>query len=111
MAEALCRLGATQHQLADSFGVAIRTIEQWLVNHPEFHDAVHKGLYEGFSPRVVRSLAQQAIGYDIEIEEQKLLANGQVMKLTQRKHILTNVAATIFWLMLPHNARPNDGRW
>ena len=39
----LCRLGATDTQLADAFGVAESTISRWKIEHPEFQEALKKG--------------------------------------------------------------------
>ena len=36
----LCKLGATDAQLADFFGVAISTVALWKVEHPAFSDAL-----------------------------------------------------------------------
>ena len=36
-------LGATGDTLADFFGVATRTIDNWIATHPDFADAVYRG--------------------------------------------------------------------
>jgi hypothetical protein len=107
MAEAICRMGATLEQLGQLFGVTKQAVSYWMVKYPEFAAAVNGGLFEVFSPRVVRSLAEQAIGYTVEMEESKVLSNGQIVKYTTKKHYPPNVTACIFWLK---NRQPNDWR-
>src|SRR5271166_748995 len=62
IARAMCRLGATDFDLAQEFGVKTQTIWNWRCKYPEFFDATHEGK-EAFDSRAERSLAQRAVGY------------------------------------------------
>lgn len=62
LARAMCKFGATDADLAEEFGVCLKTIHNWAVRFPEFGKAlrIHKGEYDD---RVERSLATRAIGF------------------------------------------------
>lgn len=98
MAQAHCRLGATDAELADLFDVNTATIRSWMGRHKDFAEAVKSGIMESFSPRVVRSLAQSAIGYSVDTEEVKITKDGDEVRYKVRKHYPPNVTACIFWL-------------
>src|SRR6516162_11367796 len=61
-ARLLAQGGATQDEIADVLGVSRRTINYWLVQHPEFNAAIQAG-NDVFNPRVERALAECAIGF------------------------------------------------
>jgi len=95
-AERLCRLGATDADLADFFDVAIRTVERWKSNRPEFGAAVVDGKEQN-DARVVRSLYHRAVGYSFDSE--KVMQNkGAVVRAPIREHVPPDVQAAIFWL-------------
>ena len=56
----LCLLGATNPELANFFGVAESTISKWLVDEPEFSEAVKEGR-QAADAKVAESLYQQAL--------------------------------------------------
>ncbi len=92
----LCRLGATNADLADFFSVVERTIERWTVRYPEFCRALKVGKDEADN-RVERSLYQKATGYshpDIHIS----VHQGKVIKTELIKHYPPDTTACIFWL-------------
>lgn len=62
-AQKLCRLGATDMELADFFKVDVRTIYRWKNTQEEFCQAVTCGK-EAADARVERSLYNRAVGYD-----------------------------------------------
>lgn len=62
-AEKLCRLGATNEEVATFFGVSPPTIHAWMHKHPEFEEAMRLGK-EPANERVKRSLFARAVGYD-----------------------------------------------
>jgi hypothetical protein len=43
LAHNYCLLGATNETLAEFFGVARRTIQNWIATHTDFADAVYRG--------------------------------------------------------------------
>lgn len=98
MAQAHCRLGATDDDLADLFEVSISAIRSWIARHKDFAEAVKAGQLEVFSPRVVRSLAQRAIGYAVDTVEAKVMRDGSIVRYGVRKHYPPDVTACIFWL-------------
>lgn len=101
----LCLLGATNADLADFFGVAIRTIERWTVEHEPFCRAV-KEAKETADAKVERSLYQRAVGYTFDSEK---VFNGRegVVRAPIREHVPPDVTAQIFWLK---NRRKEDWR-
>ncbi len=62
-AQALCKLGATDMELAEFFKVDVRTIYRWKHAHEDFCQAVTCGK-EACDDRVERSLYNRAVGYD-----------------------------------------------
>jgi len=103
-ARLLAQGGATQDEIADVLGVSRRTINYWLVQHPEFNAAIQVG-NEVFNPRVERALAERAIGFYADkyvwretTEEQR--KEGQptyVMVPTERVYYPPDVTAAIYW--------------
>jgi hypothetical protein len=61
-AERMCRLGATQVQLADLFGVSTTTIGNWLRQHAPFAEAVRRGKAIA-DLKVTESLYRRACGF------------------------------------------------
>lgn len=102
-----CALGATDAILATMFGVTTTTIQNWLVEYPEFKEAVAFGKAQVFDPLVERSLAQRALGYSVDTEEIKVTKDGKVLRVPVRKHYPPDVTACIFWLK---NRQPEKWR-
>jgi len=96
LARAMCKLGATDMDLADCFGVTPTTITTWSVKHEEFADALKVAKGE-FDERVQRSLAQRAVGYTYE-SEKIFLHEGQPVIVPTRVHVPPDVAAQRLWL-------------
>jgi hypothetical protein len=95
-AKFLASRGATQEELAECFGVSTRTFKYWLVRHPELYAAVQGG-NDVFNPRVERALAERAIGYWID-EEEEVVINGKVARVIRRKKFIPpDVTAGIYW--------------
>src|ERR1700731_1097666 len=59
----LCRMGATDADLADFFNVNITTIWNWRAQEEGFVHAIQKVDKEFADDRVQRSLYQRAVGY------------------------------------------------
>jgi len=98
MARILAEQGATDDILADAFSVSTSAIKGWYSAHPEFGTAVREGKNAVFDPKVERSLAQRALGYTVDTEEVKILANGAIIRYPVRKHFPPDTTACIFWL-------------
>lgn len=109
-AEKLCMLGATDAELADFFGVSVRTIHRWKHTHEDFCHSISVG--KDFADRrVERSLYQKATGYDF-VEEQaikvkKAQHEEEVEVVEVTKHAPADTAAAVFWLK---NRRKDEWR-
>ena len=106
----LCDLGATDGEIAAFFGVSVRTLHRWKLEHPELCHSI-KGAKGAADERVERSLYQKAIGY--EIVEQRAIKlkpgpNEERVELVEvRRHVAADTTAAIFWLK---NRRPEAWR-
>lgn len=106
-AEKLCQLGATDQEIADFFGIEVRTVYRWKVDNDEFCQALKAGK-ETADDRVERSLYQRAIGY--EQDEVKIFMPAQATDPVYapfRAKIAPDVTAAIFWLK---NRRKDEWR-
>ena len=101
VAEILCARGATDADLALAFGKTRMTIQAWCSEHPEFGAAILHGKAAVFDPKVERALAERAIGYSIDTEEIKVI-DGEVVRVSTRKHFPPDTTACIFWLKNRH---------
>lgn len=103
----LCLLGATDDQLADFFKVAISTIYQWRIVHPEFSDA-QKDAKAVADARVERSLYQRAIGYEADAVKIFMPSGAtEPVYAPYRERVAPDTTAMIFWLK---NRRPAEWR-
>lgn len=107
-AEKLCLLGATDREIADFFGVDVRTIYRWKADNEKFCQALKTGKSVA-DERVERSLYQRAIGY--EQEEVKIFmpsgADSPVYAPFTAK-IAPDTTAAIFWLKNRRSAEWRD---
>lgn len=95
-AEKLCKLGATDEEVADFFGVEVRTIYRWKGENSAFCQALKLGKEE-CDDRVEKSLYSRAVGYkhaDVDIR----VIEGQVVQTPIVKHYPPETVAGIFWL-------------
>ena len=108
--EKLCLLGATDSEIADFFGVCVRTVHRWKIEHEEFCHSVKAGKDKA-DERVVRSLYMKATGYDfteeqaIKIKVEQYKEEVEVVQV--EKHQPADTTAAIFWLK---NRRKEDWR-
>lgn len=102
----LCKLGATDVELAEFFKVCVQTLHNWKNNHPEFFEALKKGKEIFDTERVEGALRHRALGYSHP--EEKIFCNGdgEVTTVQTEKHFAPDVTACIFWLK---NRQPT--RW
>lgn len=101
----LCKLGATDVDLADFFNVSIATIKRWGSQYPDFRASLKAGKDEA-DDRVERSLYLKAVGYTFDSE--KVFNNqGQIVRAATREHVPPDTTAMIFWLK---NRRPEAWR-
>lgn len=95
-AEKLCKLGATDLELADFFKVTDRTILTWKATYPEFCEAVKAGK-DVADERVERSLYHKAVGYTFD-SEKVFQFQGSIVRAQTREHVPPDTTAMIFWL-------------
>jgi hypothetical protein len=105
----LCRLGATDVEIADFFEKDERTINRWKIDHPEFCQALKAGKISS-DMEVADRLHQRAMGFEYEEAEAHTLKtveyeNGKRVLETQRLEIIMvkrvvppDTTACIFWL-------------
>ena len=92
----LCKLGATDAQLADFFGVAVSTVALWKVQHQKFSDALKLPKQEA-DEKVAQSLYRRAVGYEHD-EVDIRVVGGELVQTAIRKHYPPDPTAMIFWL-------------
>lgn len=106
-AEKLCKLGATDAELADFFGVSVRTINNWKSEHEGFLHSLKAGKDEADS-RVERSLFLKAVGYEYDAVKIFMPAGAaEPVYAPYREHIVPDTTAAIFWLK---NRKPAEWR-
>ncbi len=97
-AEKLANLGATDQEVADFFGVDVRTVHRWKHDHEEFCHSLKAGK-SAADERVERSLYQRAVGYEQD-EVKIFMPSGaeEPVYAPYRAKVAPDVTAAIFWL-------------
>jgi hypothetical protein len=97
-AEKLCKLGATDLDLAGFFEVDVSTIWRWATKYPEFRSALKSGK-EVADDRVERSLYQRAVGYSHDAVRVFMPAGARSpVYAPYVEHVPPDTTAAIFWL-------------
>ena len=108
-AEKLARLGATDREMADFFGVTEQTLNNWKTdkdgNETPFFESLKRGKVES-DARVVDSLYQRALGYSCR-EDKVFLVDKKPLIVPMMKQYPPDTTAAIFWL---NNLRPSEWR-
>lgn len=103
----LCALGATDIEVADFFGVDVRTVYRWKHAHEDFCQSLNVGKAKA-DERVVNSLFQRAVGYEQEAVKIFMPAGAdQPVYAPFREKVAPDTTAAIFWLK---NRKPEDWR-
>ena len=92
----LCRLGATDAQLAAAFEIAESTLNRWKHDYPEFREALKNGKALA-DAEVADALFHRATGYShpaVKIFN----ADGLPMVVDYVEHYPPDTTAGIFWL-------------
>lgn len=105
-AYAVCQMGGTEAQLAESLGVAIQTTYNWRKLFPEFLEAIKRGK-QAADDNVEASLYQRAMGYSHPDTHIAVLRDGTVIEHPIIKRYPPSETALIFWLK---NRRPREWR-
>lgn len=95
-AEKLCKLGATDKEIADFFEVSESTINVWKAAHPEFVESLKTGKAKA-DERVERSLYHRALGYS-HLDTHISNYQGVVTQTSLTKFYPPDTTACIFWL-------------
>lgn len=94
--------GATNQEMAEAFGISLRTVIRWMKEHESFADAVERGKNIA-DAKVERSLYQRAIGFEITDTEKTVDMDKDGnpkpvrIKNTTRK-IVPDTMAIMYWL-------------
>lgn len=104
-AEKLCKLGATDIEIADFFEVDVRTVYRWKGEHGAFCQALKIAKAEA-DDRVERSLYARANGYEHD-EVDIRVVDGKIVETPIRKFYPPDTTAAIFWLK---NRKPTEWR-
>lgn len=95
-AEKLCKLGATDKELADFFNISESTLNRWKEDHPEFWESIKKGKVLA-DAEVADKLFKRATGYSHSAV--KIFNNqGEVITEPYIEHYPPDTVAAIFWL-------------
>ena len=100
-----CKLGATDDNLAEFFGVTYVTVNKWKKIHSGFITSIRDGKRE-YDDKIEKSLSQRALGYS-HIEEKIFNNQGEIIRAETTKHYPPDTAACIFWLK---NRKPEKWR-
>lgn len=92
----MCKLGATDQNLADAFGISVRTLGRWKVEHKEFWQAL-KTNKSAFDDQVEAALFQRAMGYSCE-ETKIHVIDDKIVETTVTKHYPPESRAALAWL-------------
>jgi len=98
VAREMCRLGATDEELAEHFNVCVRTIYRWRNTHDEFAEAVVAGK-EHADARVERALYSRAVGCSVERTKIfKHMGDPKPVCATYTHHFPPDPNAALQWL-------------
>lgn len=104
-ARKLCTLGATDAEIASFFGVDVRTVYRWKIEHDEFCQALKRGKEEA-DDLVEQRLFARATGYSQDATK-IFQFEGSPVTVEYVEHFPPDVTAMIFWLK---NRRPEKWR-
>jgi hypothetical protein len=105
----LTKLGATDVELAEFFGVTEQTLNNWKHAHPEFFESIKEGKIVT-DMNVAVKLNQRATGFDymeahpiklkqVKYKDGKKVAETEKVEIVEvRKVVPPDTAAAIFWL-------------
>jgi hypothetical protein len=96
--EHLCRLGATDAQLAEAFGVNADTIYVWKRKHRHFAEALKRGKSRA-DAQVAEALYRRAVGFTHDqVRIFRGLAAGKARVIPYAEYYPPDTTACIFWL-------------
>jgi len=104
--EGWARDGLTNEQIANNIGIDERTLYRWKDKESRICQSLKKGK-EVVDFEVENALYKRALGYTIQIKEQKLDKNGCIHDLIKDIHVPADTTAQIYWLK---NRKPKEWR-
>ena len=108
----LAAKGAIDDEIADAFGISVRTLHRWKQEYPSFLQALTVGK-EAADAKVEKSLYKRALGYDVK-EKETLVetdkdGNVKPVKVKEgTKHVPPDTMAIMYWL---NNRCKHTGEW
>jgi hypothetical protein len=104
----LANKGATDQEIADAFGISVRTLHRWKKDYPSFAERLSEAK-DIADAKVERMLYERAIGYTYEDTEviQEFDANGNLKPgriRKTKKHCPPDVLAGMYWM---NNRQPS----
>lgn len=97
LAKKVCRLGATDLELASILGRDVATIKRWMVTDEAFSHACKVG-GDMADARVERGLYQRAVGGTKWSKREAITKDGDVVTLESTEEVLPDTAAASRWL-------------
>ena len=95
--EGWAREGLTNEQIASNIGINPKTLYEWKYKESKISDTLKKAR-EIVDYEVENALLKRALGYTIQISEEKLDKDGCKHTLIRDVHIPADTTAQIFWL-------------
>lgn len=95
--------GATNDEIADAFGITVRTFIRWKQQFPSLEEAVTQGK-DIADAKVEKSLYQRAIGYQVTDEERTIEMDPRTGEQRPAKvkktikNIVPDTMACMYWL-------------
>jgi hypothetical protein len=96
IAEKLCRMGATDKELAEFFEITIEVLNAWRKDQPEFADAIVKGRLVA-DANVADSLYRSAIGYVQDVYDVRVV-DDEVVTTVVKKYFPPDPTSMMFYL-------------
>lgn len=104
-ARALAAAGKTEQDMAEIWGLHIKTLWNWKQANPSFLRAIAEGKQVS-DDRVEQSLYRKAVGYEHD-DEELVVVGGKVKRIKTVRRYAPDTTAAKFWLT---NRRPRQWR-
>ena len=102
----LCRLGATDAEVANFFDISEATLNTWKITHPEFLESIKSGKHFA-DAEVADKLFKRATGYHHPEVDIKVI-NGEIVQTELVKHYPPDATSMIFWLKNRQKSKWSD---
>lgn len=104
--EGWARDGLTNEQIAKNICINVKTLYDWKNKESNICNSLKKGR-EVADYEVENALFKRAVGYTIQVNEQKIDKDGCIHDLVKDVHIPGDTTAQIYWLK---NRKPDKWR-